>query len=294
MPNHIPGVWRAPGALRSAGLLQRISAIDAGDLQVPNYCFSVDASTSFFNEKTLSVYSEQIADKMGELLDEKQFILVLGGDCSISLGTGLALRRRGRYGLFFIDGHTDYSIPKRPITRAAAGTDLGLILGDGPDGLSNIDGLRPYFQAENVVAFGYRDGVDTAEVSYQAFRESACLHYPFKQITKTKALSAAQSAYQELIQQPIEGIWLHVDIDVLDPAFMPAVDSPDPEGGLKWNELRDILRFLLQQSDVMGMQLTIYDPERDPDGEYARRIVDMLSEVLSVRTTRTPSMQAHE
>lgn len=48
----------------------------------------------------------------GEVLDAGDVPIVLGGDCSILLGNLLALRRRGRHGLLFIDGHADFYQPE--------------------------------------------------------------------------------------------------------------------------------------------------------------------------------------
>lgn len=67
---------------------------------------------------------------------------MLGGDCSILLGNLLALRHRGRYGLFFIDGHADFYQPEASLTGEVADMDLAIASGRGPDVLTNIDGLK--------------------------------------------------------------------------------------------------------------------------------------------------------
>ncbi|RSS72831.1 arginase family protein, partial [Streptomyces sp. WAC05292] len=61
------------------------------------------------------------------------------------------------------------------------------------------------------------------------------------------------------------GFWVHLDADVLDPSVMPAVDSPDP-GGLFPGELADLLRVLIGSPRCVGLNVTIYDPDLDPDG----------------------------
>lgn len=90
----------------------------------------------------------------------------------------------------------------------------------------------------------------------------------------------AAEALEQLAGSGVEGIWVHLDVDVLDPAVMPAVDSPDP-GGLLPGELVRLLAPLVASPRVRGMEVTIYDPERDPDGRAAGVLVDVLREALA-------------
>jgi arginase len=61
-------------------------------------------------------------------------------------------------------------------------------------------------------------------------------------------------------------------VDVLDPAVMPAVDAPDP-GGIAYAELELLLSGLVATRECLGMELTVFDPDYDPDGSYAAEIV---------------------
>ena len=103
-----------------------------------------------------------LADAVGDVMDRGEFPVVLGGDCSILLGNLLALKRRGRYGLLFIDGHADFYNPEANPNGEAASMDLAFATGRGPDVLTNIEGRRPLVNDEDVVAFGYRDAEEQA------------------------------------------------------------------------------------------------------------------------------------
>lgn len=72
--------------------------------------------------------------------------------------------------------------------------------------------------------------------------------------------------------------WLQVDVDVLDPSIMPAVDSPDG-GGITASQLTELLRTLV--SDAVGASVTVFDRDLDPHGDYARLLVDVLVPGLS-------------
>ena len=184
------------------------------------------------------------------LLDAGERPLVLGGDCSILLGAMLALRRRGRYGLAFVDGHLDFRVED---VDAVAGEDLAVVTGRAQDALADIDGLRPYVRDEDVVALGERAG-DTIPSSIR--------------VITLDALRAGEWAVPGL------PYWVHLDADVLR---LDAVDSPQPDG-LSFDELADLLRRLLP--GAVGMHVTIFDPDKDPDGSAARAMTDCLVSAL--------------
>ena len=103
-----------------------------------------------------------------DVVGRGEFPILLGGDCSILLGSTLALRRRGRYGLLFIDGHADFYQPEANPNGEAASMDLAFATGHGPELLTNLEGLRPLVRDEDVVAFGFRDAEEQRRVRQPA------------------------------------------------------------------------------------------------------------------------------
>jgi arginase len=85
------------------------------------------------------------------VLDRREFPLILGGDCSILLGAVLALRRRGRFGLLFIDGHADFYQPEANPNGEAASMDLAFVTGHGPPLLTDLEGRGPLVRMETDV-----------------------------------------------------------------------------------------------------------------------------------------------
>src|SRR5262245_23781487 len=106
------GVERLPGALLEAGLAEALGARRAGVVTPPRYDPTRDAATGLLNPTGLRDYARQLADASGDVLDGGETPIVVGGDCSIVLGNLLALRRRGRFGLLFLDGHADFYQPE--------------------------------------------------------------------------------------------------------------------------------------------------------------------------------------
>jgi arginase len=143
-PGRQPGVCFSPDALRSRNLLHRIGAGDGGRVSPPPYSYDIDTGTGVRNGPAIATYSRQLADAVASLLESGRLPIILGGDCSILLGSGLALKRRGTYGLVFIDGHQDLLTPATSSTNGAAGMDLALACGVGPRSLTVFDGLTAF------------------------------------------------------------------------------------------------------------------------------------------------------
>jgi arginase len=287
-PSHEPGVWRLAAALRKHGVVNQLQAQDAGAVPRLPYSFENDEGTGFRNGPNLALYAEQLSRKIGSQLDQNTFPFVLGGDCSILLAATLALRRRGRYGLCFIDGHNDFCYARDPKLRGrytAAGLDLALATGHGPDALTNLDGLNPYVLEEDVVALGFYENPDPAVTEFFAteeFYESQIQRLDAERVRKSGAVQTANVALRLLERSDLRGFWIHLDVDVLHQSVMPAVDSPNP-GGLTFEQLTSLLGVLLRSPRVVGMELTIFDPELDPGGHYAAALVTALASAFRVR-----------
>ena len=71
---------------------------------------------------------------------------------------------------------------------------------------------------------------------------------------------------------------MFVDLDILDESVFPN-DAPVPDG-LQWPELSVLLAPLVGDDACLGIAVACYNPERDPDGDSARRIVQLLSDVV--------------
>jgi arginase len=265
-----PGVKWMAQAIRSRGLVQRLGAIDAGKVEAPAYHDFLDPRLAVRNPEGIVVFAKALAARIHQLLGQNQFPLVLGGDCSILLGSTLALRQLGRYGLLFVDGHSDLLTPSNSLTGGAAGMDLALVTGTGPELLSNIDEQRPYVRPEDTVLFGYRSSEAESNAASKPMKS-----FPLDAIRVQGVAESAEQATLYLESLPAVGFWLHLDVDVLSPEWMFAVDSPDP-GGLPPEELATLLKTVSQSKRCAGMQITIYDPTLDPDGVCADRIVEIL------------------
>jgi len=269
------GVERLPGALKAAGLLAGLNAEYAGRVEPLPYNPRRDPDTLILNPDALRAYSVRLAKAIASVLRQGKFPLVLGGDCSNIIGIMLALRRAGRYGLFFIDGHADFYQPEAEPNGEVASMDLAIVSGRGPAVLTDIDGLKPLVRDEDIVAFGFRDAEQQREYGSQDIRETAIHAFAFDEVRKLGAAIATEQAAAILGRNDVDGFWIHLDADVLDDAIMPAVDYRLP-GGLSWDELSATLRALMTTGHAVGMNVGIFNPALDKDGLIARGLVSCL------------------
>lgn len=281
------GVEGLPGRLLELGLAERIGARRAGRLTVPPKDPTPDPETKTLNAKAIAVWSPELADAVTGVLDAGEFPLVLGGDCTIVLGSMLALRRRGRFGLLFIDGNADFFQPEAEPKGEGASMDLAFATGHGPSLLTGIEGRFPLVRAEDVVAFAYRDHEDQAEYGSQPL-PAALKAIDLPNLRAMGMEPAARAAVAHLTRPELDGFFIHLDADCLDDAIMPAVDFRI-DGGLSWDELAIALQIALASGMAVGLEVAIYNPSLDEDGVAGRGLFEVLASALETKAM-TPNV----
>jgi arginase len=241
---------RGPAKLREQNLLDRLKIKrDLGDIPAAPYRDFKYVRGTIRNEDLILDHVRAIAKTL-EPTDD--FTLILGGDCSVLLGSLLGLHKNRDLGLVFIDGHSDFNTPATSGTGGVAGMDLALAIGRGDSELARLRGSRPLVRDEHVVAVGIRDG---------DFGDSN--------------IRTAETAAQALAHLGDRPFFIHLDVDALDPRFLPFVDSPEP-GGLHPDTLVNLLKPLVLHPNAVGLEVTIYDPRNDHDGRGAALLADVL------------------
>lgn len=274
----LSGVTKLPEALVAAGLLDQLDAEFQCSVAVPAYDRKRDTETYILNPGPIREFALRLATEVEKAINNNSFPLVLGGDCSILLGNMLALKRLGRYGLFFIDGHSDFYQPSPELLDSGvAGMDLAFATGRGPDILSNIDGEKPLIRDEDVVVFGFRDMEEAERLKMPKLSETKMMTYDLNQIRETGIERSVSQGLAKLCERDLDGFWIHIDADVLDDKIMPAVDSRQP-GGLSYEEFIHILQLLTASNKAVGMHVGIFDPDMDPDNSIATNFASAIAE----------------
>lgn len=273
------GVERLPAALLDAGLADALAARHAGVVVPPPYEARRDPVTGLRNPTGLRDYALRLADATGAVLDSGDSPIVLGGDCSILLGNVLALRRRGRYGLLFVDGHADFYQPAAEPYGEAASMDLALATGRGPSVVADLEGRAPLVRDDDVAHVGRRDAEEAERAGSQRIEDTPIAVFDLASVRRRGVEVVARDALARLARPDIDGIWIHLDCDALDDAVMPAVDYRLPDG-LRWDELEALIGTATASGRVVGVEITIFNPTLDPDGSIARALVACLARAL--------------
>lgn len=276
------GVELLPKALRAAGLLEQLKADYAGMVAPTSaYNYKRDDGTGLLNPQAIKDFTLKLAEAVNGELCKNKFPIVIGGDCSILIGNILALRRLGRYGLFFIDGHSDYYLPEESSTGEVADMDLAIVSGHGPDILCDLDHLKPLVMEQDIVVFGYRDAAQSAHYGCQDIKNTTMINaIEFVDVQRVGFQNAASLGIETLLKEELSGFWIHLDADVLNDSIMPAVDYRLP-GGITFSELSNLLKLLLLSKKAVGISVAILNPTLDKDGSITRNFVSCITEGLS-------------
>lgn len=271
------GIEKGGDALLQAGLAGRIGADIIARIEPAPFDWQRDPDDGVLNKRAISDYARELAGAVGAALDQNAFPIVLGGDCSIMLGTLFALQPRGRFGLLFLDGHMDFYQPEAEARGEVASMELALATGRGPDLVARVGGSLPLVRDEDIAVLGFRDedeavahGSQPLPASILAFSEETLRWEGFA--------PSVEKALALLCRPDLDGFWLHLDVDVLSHVILPAADFPSP-GGLQWHELKPILVAALRTGKVVGMEITIFNANLDPDGSQGSKLAAFLADV---------------
>jgi arginase len=223
--------------------------------------------------------AQQTADYVDRALASRRLPLVLGGDCSLSLGVvaGL-LRHHSRLGLLYFDGDVDLNTPETTTSGVFDGMVVAHILGRGAPQLAGIGPRTPLLSEEDIVLFGYdveSGWIDPPEL--EVLDRSRMGKYPLAGV-RADATAAAREALH-LLESRSDAILVHFDVDVMD---FPAVDVLHP-GGLDVESAFSALTVFVAAPSCSAILVTELNPERDPDGSHTARLVHGLVEALGAR-----------
>ena len=271
-----PGVKLFASAMEKQGFDKMVGVSEKESVTPPPYSTEVDEESKVRNADKIVDYSKRLADVLGTHLGKRNTSIVIGGDCSVLIGAALSLKRNGNYGLFFLDGHTDFMWPDLSQTAGAAGMDLAIVTGNGHHKLTNIENLKPYVEEMNVFCVGNREYTDWY---VETIEKSNITYYDLNSLRALGIPHIVEKFLQMIDSRNLDGFWIHFDVDVLNNDIMPCVDSPQ-EDGLSYEELKLVLNPLIHSQLFRGIDITIFDPTLDEDGRYAKQFANEMAGML--------------
>jgi arginase len=279
----LPGSEKAPAALRAAGIVERLQSIgyEVTDLG--------DCAPRLFADDEEHKRARNIPEIVASLNDLKPraelgfkagaLVLVLGGDCTqiIALLTG-ARRYYKHINLLWFDRDADLNTPASTPSGRLDGMVLASIIGKGSPELVRFWGEPPLVREPDALIYGLQR-VDQPEVDF--LTRSPLRHVYAADISLHGAEKSARDVLAHLHADTRE-FMVHVDLDVIAQDEFAAVNVPD-SGGLSYAEVRSSLVEFVKQKNLLGLDVAQYNPDRDPDGSGARKVVDLLADVLAAR-----------
>ncbi len=272
-----PGVRKLPDWLRKFGFHTGIDPKNIFRLDAPEYTMDFDEESKVRNADRIIEYAKKQSEIILNSYERNSFNIFLGGDCSILIGNALALRKLGNFGLFYLDGHTDFIPPELSETGGAAGMDLAIITGTGHEKFTNIDNLKPYFSEDNIFCCGNAETDDDEYVSQ--IINSGIHYFDLESLRKNGFRKTADDFLTMTNEKKLDGFFIHFDVDVLKDEIMPAVDSR-MEDGISYADLQEMLELLTESPQCFGIQITILDPDYDENGTYTQPFVENLIRII--------------
>jgi arginase len=282
---HHAGQERAPAALRSAGLVGRLraaglSVADAGDL--PGAAFAVDHEhPAARNLAAVARVARQVADAVADVVTGGRLPLVVGGDCTITLGVIAGFRRaHPDVGLLYVDGDADLGTPQSGGSGILDSMGIAHLLGYGAPELTGLGGEPPLLEPDHLALVG----ADPRETDEAGRRFLADLGVSFQEAPALAADPAAVAKHAlEVVTARSGPLVVHFDVDVVDSGDLPLGNFPHYGSGVSLEQVASCLRVLLAHESVAGLVLTEVNPTHDADGTLINGYLDGLVGAIAGR-----------
>lgn len=271
----------APAALRAAGLVERLREIgyDVTDLgDDPVQLFKPDEESPRARNLSRVIASlEALKPRVEMAVKSSALPLILSGDCSIALATVAGVRRYFRkVSMIYMDGDADLNTPATTPSGCVDGMAVSHLTGRGAAEMVRFWGEPPLVREPDLAIFGVAR-LDPPEE--QALTGSPLRRFLATDVKRMGAAAAAHAAIDRIQGNGYQFV-LHLDVDVI--ADFAATNYPS-SGGLSLDQVREALLIFAQQKELAALEVTAYNPSKDPDGSGAKLIIDLLAEALGAR-----------
>lgn len=211
-----------------------------------------------------------VAQAVGETLAAGEFPLVLSGTCDVSLGI-LAGFDHARSGIVWIDAHGDFNTPETTVSGYFGGMPLAIATGRCYGDLWSQIGDSAPIRDSRVVMVGVRDLDEQEQVQLE---RSAITLVPVESLQQEEP----QTRLQELATD-VRDVYLHFDLDVLDPQAASGFDFSAP-GGPSAQEVEQAVRTVARYLPIKVAALTAYNPDLDPEQKTVKIALSMIVTIV--------------
>ncbi len=276
--SHNPGQEKAPAAWRAAGLIEDLLAagldVEArGDLPAAPFR-PVRPADGLRDVDRVIEMAQGVAGEVAAIRAAGRLPLVLGGDCTITLG---ALAGFGGGGLVYFDGDADLSTPERSDSAVADTMGMTHMLGGGSPRLAGFGSRHPLLRPGQVVLFGF----DPAELDTWQWTELVSRHLYAVPAPAVRADPAGQARQaRAYLERRTVTYLVHLDVDVLHTGLFPLANYPH-FAGLTLDQVGVCLNEFTSGEKFGGLVITEVNPDHDPDGRLLEALASMVAGALA-------------
>jgi arginase len=265
-----PGQEDAPDALRAAGLLDVLrvggrDVVDRGD--TPRFRWRVDhAEPRAMNADAVVAGVQAVAERVAQAIGEGDQPLVLGGDCTVGIGTVAgAIAAGARPRVVYFDLHPDLNTPSSVPDGAFDWTGVAHMLDieGADDRLAGAGPRRPLLTDDDVIFLG-------ADPKQCTPHERAVIEARGLQLVDVAAAQEAIAGNRPFL--------VHFDVDVIDFSDVPLSENTGRGIGISFDAAFAALEVLLAHEALLGLTITELNPHHGAeDGSDVRRFAERLA-----------------
>jgi arginase len=267
------GMGLAPEAMKDAGLLERLHSEKIWvkeEMEAPANLGEVGRMMR------LGRLEKAVSELVVHACEKQTLPVIIGGDCLSAIGVCAGLRRclgQEAFGIAWFDAHGDFNTPEITLSGYLGGMPLASVCGYGLENLRQDAGLETLVDEEHVMLLGVRD-LDAPEKELLDSTAITCQSPVDLAAGKDRPAASVQFG-------AVKGVYLHLDIDCLDPQYAPGVSFKTPNGISPQQVVAEV-NSIRQYSPLAALTLSAINPALDQEGKTVQTGIDLLIEILSL------------
>ncbi len=247
----IKGADKGPWALLEASFNMEFYDLETGTEVFRRGIATLDAVTENVSPEAMT---DEVERRMDAILADGKFPVVLGGEHSVSVGAFRAMAKRyGEFSILQLDAHSDMR--------------------------EEYEGSR--YNHACVMARGKEIAASLAQVGIRSSAAEEKVNIDPQRIFYAHDIkeSGGTTWMYEVSQMLGDRVYVTIDLDVLDPAYMPSTGTPEPDG-LTYREVLNLLRLINERHHIVGLDVVELCPNegnKAPDFLAAKLVYQLLS-----------------
>jgi arginase len=282
--SHHAGQEHAPAALRAAGFVARLAdagldVIDLGDVVAATFTPDAVTATARSLPEVVRV-ARAVADAVAATLAGGRLPVVLGGDCTISLGVMAGvLRQYPGAGLLYVDGDADLATPETSSSGVLDAMGAAHLLGLADNDLARLGPHFPMLSDQRLVQFGYDETDPDSNRADWARERPGLIRFAGPEVRADPASCATRAL--AALTAAADGVVVHFDVDTIDSRDLPLANFPHYNLGIPLATAGAVLPVFYAVGGLRAAVFTEVNPSYEPSGRSLSRYVGTVAGALA-------------